>query len=326
VGTKKISETVDAVPEAGTYSAIVMANADNHTKVAKLIEDLDKPGTGTRQTFTLEIKYADPEDIVQSLTNIYSNAMDRTRRDSRVPAVFNVLQGTRKILVTTTPPELEEIKTLIGQLDVEESTKSRDMRVVSVQRIAPQEMAQMLTEYLRKPGKSGRYDASLLGDVRIIPSAGANAVVLTGPTDRLTELEQLIAKVDATKGKDDDKTGRQVAVIPLVNADPSSVASLITSSFGKRGQVAEAELVEAGAERTTNTVVVTAMPDKLEKVKEMIKNLDENSSNTPKQQIVALKHARAQDLVEVLTQTYRSSRRARASWSSDQSERWHSAG
>lgn len=310
VGNKKISDTVDAVAEAGTYSAIVMANAENHEKVSKLIEELDKPGTGTRQTYTLEIQYADPEDVVTTLTSIYNNARERTRRDARVPAVFNVMTGTRKILVTTTPSEIDEIKELIAQVDVQESTKTRDMRVVPVQRIAPQEMAQMLTEYLRKPGRSSRYDAALLGDVRIIPSAGANAVVLTGPTDRLKELEELIAKVDESASSPDDKTGRQVAVIPLVNSDPSSVASVINSSFGKRGQVAEAELVEASAERTTNTVVVTAMPEKLEKVREMIKQLDENSSNTPKQQIVPLQHARAQDLVDVLTQTYRSSRRA----------------
>ncbi|MBI4580349.1 MAG: hypothetical protein HY718_11645, partial [Planctomycetes bacterium] len=292
-----------------TSTLMVTASPENQGKVAELIANLDQAGTN-RQTFTLEIQYADPDDVVQTLTNIYSNAAARPRGQSRQPAVFNVLQGTRKILVTTTPADLEDVKKLIEQLDVPESTKSRDMRVVTVNRIAPQEMAQMLTEYLRKPGRAGRYDQTLLGDVRIIPSAGANAVVLTGPQDRLEELEQLIGKVDAAQ-PDKEKTGRQVAVIPLVNADPYSVASVITTTFGNRrgGAVAEADLVEAAAERTTNTVVVTAMPEKLEKVKEMIQTLDQKS-NTPQQQVIPLEHARAEDLVQVLTQTYQSSRRS----------------
>jgi type II secretory pathway component GspD/PulD (secretin) len=306
-GTKKVADTVDAVAEAGTYSVIVMANGDNHKKVADLITSLDKPGSN-RQTYTLEIKNAEPEDIVTTLTNIYNTTTDRTKRDYRVPAVFNVLQGSRKILVTTTSTELEEIKKLIEQLDSPEQGKARDMRVVTVNRIAPQEMAQMLTEYLRKPGRSGRADANLLGDVRIVPSTGANAVVLTGSTDRLNELEQLIAKVDSA-APDEDKKGRQVAVIPLVNADPSSVASVISTTFGRKsGAVAEADLVDVAAERTTNTIVVTAMPEKLDKVKAMISELDQNSSNVPQQEIIPLTNARSEELVQVLTQTFRTSR------------------
>ncbi|HPU24671.1 MAG TPA: secretin N-terminal domain-containing protein [Phycisphaerae bacterium] len=308
VGTRRAADAVDAVAESGTYSAVVMANAENHEKVAKLIADLDQPGAATRQTFTVELKYADPDDIVATLTNIYNNPMARTQRGSGVPAVFNVLQGSRKVLVTTTELEMEKVRQLIEQLDVEEAANARGMRVVQLNRIAPQEMVTMLQAYLRKPGRpGGRAGGELLGDVNVVASIGANSVVLTGPEDRLDDLEQLASKIDADAG---ERGSRQIEVIPLTNADAASVAAAINSTFAKTGQVAEGERVQATAERTTNTVVVTAMPEKLEQVRTLVDSLDANSSNTPKQEIITLEHARAADLVEVLTQTYRASRRA----------------
>jgi len=308
VVTRRAADAVDAVAESGTYSAVVMANAENHEKVAKLIADLDQPGAATRQTFTVELKYADPDDIVATLTNIYNNPMARTQRGSGVPAVFNVLQGSRKVLVTTTELEMEKVRQLIEQLDVEEAANARGMRVVQLNRIAPQEMVTMLQAYLRKPGRpGGRAGGELLGDVNVVASIGANSVVLTGPEDRLDDLEQLASKIDADAG---ERGSRQIEVIPLTNADAASVAAAINSTFAKTGQVAEGERVQATAERTTNTVVVTAMPEKLEQVRTLVDSLDANSSNTPKQEIITLEHARAADLVEVLTQTYRASRRA----------------
>ncbi len=304
-----LNDQVEAVGEYATNSVVVTASATNHEQVSALIEQVDQTSIGTRKTFTIAIQNADPEDVAQALTTIYNTAMPRSRT-GRVPAVFTVARGSRMILATCSQAELEDIKALVNQLDVIEEGDARDMRVVAVQRIAPREMSQILTEYLRKPGRAGRSDPSLLGDVKIMSSDSASAVVLTGPEDRLNDLEQLIRKVDdEAPDPTDPETGRKMEVIALTNADPSSVATVITRSFTKRGAVAEADRVDAVAERATNSVVVTATEDKLKQIREMVANLDKTSANTPQQKIIRLEHARAEDLADVLTQTYRSSRR-----------------
>ncbi|GMU23449.1 MAG: hypothetical protein AMXMBFR13_35270 [Phycisphaerae bacterium] len=303
--SKSIRDQVSAVAEPGTLSAIVMATEENHRKVEELIAQVDRVDTG-RKTIPVEIKHADPEDVAASLTEIFSATRATTAR-GRLPASFTVPRGSRKIMVSSTPTEFEEIQKLIEQLDVQSDTSTRDTRVVKVQHITPDEMTNILTEFMRRPGASQRYNPQLLGDVKIMTSASAGAVVITGPKDRLDELEALAQKVDEAAPAPEDKA-RMPQVFTLKYADPSSVASVITQSFAKYGQVPEAERVTAVAEWTTSSVVVTANPDKLKEIGEMIERVDKEG-NASQREIIPLKLARAEDLATVLRQTVTTGRR-----------------
>jgi type II secretory pathway component GspD/PulD (secretin) len=95
-----------------------------------------------------------------------------------------------------------------------------------------------------------------------------------------------------------------------MHADPGSIAGMIRAGFSSRGRgAAEADRVDAVPERGTNSVVVAAKAEKLAKITELINDLDQESSNTPVQEMIQLEHAQAEDITTVLTQTYRSSRR-----------------
>ncbi|HPU33626.1 MAG TPA: secretin N-terminal domain-containing protein [Phycisphaerae bacterium] len=303
--SKNIRDTVNAVAEPGTLSVIVMATEENHKKVEELLKQVDKVDTG-RQNYAIDVKYADPEDVVTALREIYATSKATTSR-GRLPASFTLAPGQRKIMISSYPTEREEIERLVAELDAEEAGAARDTRVIKVQHITPQDMNTILTEFMRRPGQTGRYSARLLGDVKIMIIASANAVVITGPKERLDELEQLALKVDSAAP--DDKQGRQVHVVTLRNADPSSVAQVINTAFAKYGQVAEADRVNAVAEWMTNSVVVTATRDKMEnEIRKMIEDLDQKPI-AGRQTLIPLQHARATELAEVLRQTYQSSRR-----------------
>jgi len=301
-----IREHVSVTAEYSTGTLVVTASPENHEKVSKLIEDLDKVES-TPQTYPFEIVHGEPDDIALALTTIYNAIKPRDRRTGRVPATFTVPRGSRKILVSTTQAELPEIEKLIAEMDVEESPdQKRDVRVVTVTHMTATEMGKILTEYMRRPGKSGTRDPRLIDDVKILASDATATIALTGPEDRLNELEQLAEKIDVAKGEGgDEEAGRQIKVFALEQADPSSVASVITNTFRKTGTVPEAERVYATAERTTNSVVVSASLDNLEDIEEIIVNLDSEGANVPEERVIKLKHAQAEDLATVLTATYR---------------------
>jgi len=306
-GSKNVRDMVDAAVEWGTYSVIVTATPENHEKVAAMIQELDQAGTGTQQTYAIEIVNAEPEDVGTTLTQIYAATKTRTRR-GRVPAVFTVPRGSSKVLVTCAEAEIEQIRELIKQLDTAEGAADRDLRVVPVRRLAPREMSVVLTEFMRKPGRSGQYDPSLLGGVKITYSDGAGAVILTGPSDRLAELEQLVAKIDSAAPEEDEATTQQVRVYRLENGDASSAATAIMRAFTKPGAVAEADRVTAVADRSTNSVVVTAVQEKLADIEKLIHELDQESGAKLEQEIVRLENARADELAGVLTTTWRARR------------------
>ncbi|NLE61042.1 MAG: hypothetical protein GX616_22070, partial [Planctomycetes bacterium] len=312
---RPLQEQVTAGPDYTSSSVFVTASEENHKKVKAIVDALDQSDAGGRKTHTVDLKNADPEDVAQTLTTVY-NSGPRTRT-GRLPAVFTPVPGARKLLVTCTPGELEQAQAMIDQLDVspEESGVKRAMRVVPVKKLPAREMMQMLTEYLRKPGKSGSRDPSLQDDIKVTASDTADAVVLSGPEERLDELQQLIEKVDGSVVDPSDPSagGRQYAVIPLTNADPSSVAMVITQTYQARGNVPDSEKVNAVAERATNSVVISASAEKLEIIRKMIDELDQQSTNVPQQEIIRLNNARAEDILEVLRQTYQMGRRGMSS-------------
>src|SRR5690606_3492960 len=148
-----------------------------------------------------------------------------TRR-GQLPASFTMVPGTRKIMISSTSTEFEEIKELVAELDVEEAATGRDTRVIAVRNITPAEMTTILTEFMRRPGATQRYNPRLLGDVKIMASSSASAVIISGPPDRLDELVQLAEKVDNAKPEGEDKI-RQIRVFALKVADPNTVAGVI---------------------------------------------------------------------------------------------------
>jgi len=307
-GSKNVREMVEAAVEWGTYSVIVTATPENHEKVAAMIKELDQPGTGTQQTYTIDIVNAEPEDVGTTLTQIYNATKTRTRK-GKPAAVFTVPRGSKKVMVTCGESEIEEIRALIAQLDTGEAAADRDVRVVPVRRLAPREMSTVLTEFMRKPGRSSQWDSSLLGGVKITYSDGAGAVILTGPTERLDELEQLVAKIDSAAPEEDEATAQKVAVFRLENGDSGYAAVAIARAFTKPGAIAEADRVTAVADRSTNSVVVTAVADKLADIEKLVHELDQESGAKMEQAIVRLENARSDELAKVLTTTWRARRR-----------------
>lgn len=301
-------EQVKVVPELGTNSVVVSASSENMKKIEAMLLELDKPGTGTQKPYTIEIVNAEPEDVAAALNEVYVNTRGRTRT-GRQPISITVPRGSKTLLVSCTEPELAEIKALVAQLD-QSKEKARDVRMVRVEHIPVEEMVNLLTEYMRRSGRQGRNDPSLIGDVKIVASTSASAVLLTGPPERLKELEALVTKIDQSSPTT-QPAGRLVKVIPLKNADPTSVAGLVTQTYTKPGNVAENDRVVALAEWTTNSVVVNANAKKQEEIATLIENLDKEPPNGSKQEIIKLEYARADDLASVLTQTYRQGRRGR---------------
>ena len=97
-------------------------------------------------------------------------------------------------MVMANEADFRRISEAIKEMDV--GTGAKAVRVVSLANIAPEEAQTILTEFLRKPGRTGRYDPSLLGDVRMTVSESAGALILTARKEKLDELETLIKKID----------------------------------------------------------------------------------------------------------------------------------
>jgi type II secretory pathway component GspD/PulD (secretin) len=232
---RPIQEQVAITPDHANSVLMVTASPGNHEKIDSLLASVDVPGATRRTNHTIEIVNADATEIAQTLSVAYRNAVSRGQQ----PPVFTASAGSRQIVVTCTSDELEEVRAMVAELDRLPAGGEMDMIVVPVQRMTPQEMAQALTEYLRRPGAQGRGGA-LIDDVKITASQSANAVVISGPKERLTEIQELAARLNEASDQIDSPR-HETRVFQLVNGNAQQVGVAISRAYTRPGTVAEAD-------------------------------------------------------------------------------------
>ncbi len=291
-------DMVEAFGDYGTNTLIVAATEENHKKVEELIRTVDVQGTGVRKTYPFEIKNAVVDDVYTALTTIYAAKKQKVGN----PVSIAQLRGTNKILVTCTEADQKEVAELIATLDVPGS--AGEVEMIRLVHLSPTEASQMLTEFFRKPG-TGRYDATLLYDLRITASESGSSLIVSGRREGLERLKALAEKLDAeapTEGV------RKVKVFTLKFANPAYVATAVTQAYGKPSSRAEIDQITAQPEYTTSSLVVSASPKNLERIEKLVAELDRESSNKYDRHIVKLQNAQADDVAAALTAAYQGRR------------------
>ena len=305
-GRRSPSERVYAGAEYSTGSLIVHASPDNMQLIEQLVKDVDQEGASTRQMHVVEVVNGEASDIADALNQMFVYS-GRRRRGGQPKMTIVSPTGTNKVMVLANETDFKRVQAAIKELDV--GPEANAVRVVRLTHIAPEEAQTILQEFLRKPGRRGRYDPSLLGDVRITVSPSAGTLILTARKEKLDELETLVKKIDV-EVPEDSAGARKIAIFPLEYANAYYTAQAINQAFTKRGRaVAESERVTATAEGSTGTVIVSASRKNLEKISKFIEELDKEDKRGREVRVRTLTKARATDVAQTLTQIYRTRRR-----------------
>jgi type II secretory pathway component GspD/PulD (secretin) len=143
-----------------------------------------------------------------------------------------------------------------------------------------------------------------------------NSLVISAPEELMPLIEDVIAQIDGAAA---DNT--QVRVFPLRYADATEMAQTITNAFdvygssrqrgggGRRGgfrgttqsqRQMEEDMVIAVADIRTNSVVVTAVTEKMKVVEKMIEGLDSDPAKDRKVFIYPIENADPQSVQEIL--------------------------
>ena len=109
---------------------------------------------GTKQTFVVDVRNADAADVASALTEIFVTRR-RQRAGGGSPITITHPTGMKKIIITASEREYEDISTIISDLDVA-VTEDTGVVVIPVRNIGASDAAKILQEYLRKPGSAGR--------------------------------------------------------------------------------------------------------------------------------------------------------------------------
>ncbi|MEW7001913.1 hypothetical protein M5585_25825 [Serratia ureilytica] len=158
------------------------------------------------------------------------------------------------------------------------------MRVVPLRNIAAKDVSPILRQL---------NDSIGVGSVAHYEQG--NALLITGRASVVNGLLELVREMD----QDD---GNRVETLALKHAAAPEIARMVNELFREEGKrrTAGASSLRLVADERTNSVMIAGDDRAREHAKELIDQLD-NKSVTRQYQVIPLKYAKAQSLVEVLT-------------------------
>jgi type II secretory pathway component GspD/PulD (secretin) len=238
-----IRESISLTPDLRTNSVIVSAPQQAMDLIEQMIRDMDESTSGSKNIRIFELKNADALAMAEILTDLFNLTQ---QGNLYVLKPRETLQREPGVPGAELPPGVAPYAGLLG------------------------------TELTAVPDE--RQQLFITVDSR------TNSLLVSGTPIYLDLVEEVVDQLDALEANE-----REVLVYPLRNAAANDVASVITSfveaeqqklvstlspdQIGAAARLLEREVTIVGDEKS-NTVLVSASPRYLDRVREMILDLD----------------------------------------------------
>ncbi len=225
--------------------------------------------------------------------------------------------ASRALVVAATDRDFE----IVGQLIATFAKSSTPDRVVvrsyRLQNVSADRAARGLRDLLQPTGRDNRLKELSItldaggkpveanfqpGDIRAIPDAANNALLVIAPADALAFLDRFIELADQTPAA----PAAAVRLFPLRHAKASELQGTLGGVFSARarGLGGQGIPAEFGTESRTNTLVVTAPAETLREIESLIAKLDQPSERDRRPlEILDLAAADPRTAAELLSKT-----------------------
>lgn len=274
---------VSVVPNEALNVLVITGPANEVDDVIALANELDREPTVQTERITrvYHIKYADPGSLLGTM-----NHMFRRQRGSRPEDQVDVGYdwGTSKLVVSATPKNLEKVEALLKDIDIE-STTVRSERVIKLKYAHAEDLARNMQRLFQQiiRGQRGQQSMTIAAD------AATNSLIVFANE---AEFERVHSLIEALDVKPEESRERIIKSFKLSYSNPSSVRNAITNLFRpSRARRNPQDEVAAIEDWSSMSVIVSASADNMERVEEMIENLDQPGSSDTQVHVVELEHA-----------------------------------
>ncbi len=307
------TEQVNALPSAPSTKATLVAEAKaNRVLVSGPEAEIARMEAIIRQLDPAEAKPAREETRVIRLQHAMavdlSALVEQNFASQRQNLRILVDARSNSLVVSGKPETADAAAQLIQALDSEPQLASKEMRFIELKSTDPATaislVREVYTELLRN-----HFGANRVSQLKLIPDAGSNRIILCGPRDEMDLIAKLIEQVD----KPSDQPG-SLRVFKLKSANARQIAPVIVNSIlnrdprraGGRGMVVTPDDI-------SNSLVVSGTPTDFQQITSLIEQLDGKGQSARVTEIFDLGEADdVQRLLPLIQQTYREEWRSKA--------------
>ncbi len=287
--------------ERRTNSLIVSGPAESIELARSVIERLDEPAQQTDRTvLTFTPAKAEPAVLARTVMKIVRETMPIERR----PLEIEVEPASGTILVIGPAEQANKAVKLLAEFD----DRSVSMPIVEMRsfplahaeaRAVAGTVQQMLSDRSRWPDDLRRAERAGLNIARptIQADAGTNRLLVSVPGPLMEMAGRLIETLDQPRGE----SVVEVRVFRLSKGDAESTAEALRQTLAAGLPAGEPE-PRISAEPNSNTVLVAASSDRLDRAAELIESMDTVSAEptTIGVRTIFLKHARAESIAPIV--------------------------
>ncbi|MCA9411686.1 MAG: hypothetical protein KC944_10800, partial [Candidatus Omnitrophica bacterium] len=270
---------IQAYPE--TNSIVVIASEPDIKRVEGLIADLDKGKQTGVETRVFPLKNANPQDLLQVLSPLVGQ-----------PAKLSADTQARIIIYTDTPANLDELQSLIDQLDEISSEGELVTHVQALKNTDSSTVSNVLSQYSAQLAQRKGRRTPL---TQVFPDPVSNSVTVVGPTDEVSLMKDLIGELDAESLRE-----REIEIYYLERASATDAAREINQLMAQLSRGPNAPRV--GTNLESNALVVVATPADLIIIERIIEGIDSDLAGLRRTEVIPLEHADAQTLYQTLSQ------------------------
>jgi len=315
------SSRVAVIPDARSNSLLISGGPDGFDLVQTLVAQLDQPGTSlVGQVRLIPLEHSDAGTLATTLSDLFNRRYQaaRTPDMQRNRPVILADPRSNSLLVAAGVDDNQAIDALLVKLDRPPENPSVELSVLGLEyndsaRVAVT-IRSVFAARLRSMTPVGQQPAPS-DRVEVEADTLSNALVISASKPNLELVRELVAKLDA----EPVATGGLIETFTLEHADVQRVSTLLRSLLDQGlyrpglavegGRRSRRDALALATDPRSNTLIVSASPENLLIVKELIRQLDTaDFTGASDIRLFALKRARASHLATVLEQFFRARR------------------
>jgi type II secretory pathway component GspD/PulD (secretin) len=291
--------------EENTSNQLILAGNESQLQVIEqILNDLQAAQTARSTRETKLLDGGTPEEMSRLLPLVQQLYRDRMRgRDASDPPDAQIIpdQKNGRFIVTGRTNHIAEIEGILAQLRAGQAgPETRETRVYELTTATASDLSATVRTLYQEQAKTRPGTAAT--DTLILPDTGANRIIVTGSTNELAIVEDIIKKLD--------KVGAQSAstrVFKLKSADPEKVAQILATSLVRYDSYGRPQKrVSAVTDVKTRTIIATGDPRELQSAAVIIEQLDASLGEQPARvmRVLAVKGRSVSELSTKVRQIY----------------------
>ncbi|PKK90566.1 MAG: hypothetical protein CVV64_09405 [Candidatus Wallbacteria bacterium HGW-Wallbacteria-1] len=241
-------------------------------RVARMARILDESGPdATLKVF--ELKHVEPSRIASQITT----ALTASMAGKGTAPVITAVDTRNAIIATGKTDSIATVAHLVRELDRESTGRLPEARVIEIQNASVEQVAALLKDQFLSPKGLLASDQWTLARTNVTFDSRLKLLILTSSSrGALEKMEKMVSTLDAVRTPEKSR----VHVIRLQNSSAENLVAVLADLFGANtnSSASEKQLpndsITMVAEKSTNSIIVTASTEKFQEISQTIAKLD----------------------------------------------------